>query len=91
MFEQRDPGGHRFVTYELSADDFEHAVGDTIAPGCEIGIDIRSGSAVLVNSWSRIATACYNPMNDSYLVMIAWLANNPERADFPEGAPLVTA
>jgi hypothetical protein len=70
MFEHRDPAASKFITCELSADDFDLYEGDTIAPGSEIGIDIRSGSAVYLDGWGRVETVYYNQMNDSYRVMI---------------------
>jgi hypothetical protein len=74
MFKHLEPTGSRLVTYELSADDFELFEGDTVAPGSEIGTDIRSGSAVWLEGWGRVAAAFYNPMNDSYRVMIYQMA-----------------
>ena len=70
MFEHRDPTGGSFISYELDANDFELFEGDTLAPGGEIGIDIRSGCPVYLGCWGKVATAYYNPMNHSYLVMI---------------------
>jgi hypothetical protein len=70
VFEHRDPTSSNFVTFELSADDFELYQGDIVAPGCDFGVDIRSGSMVSLDCWGRIATVYYNPMNHSYLVMI---------------------
>ena len=70
MFEHRDPSGGSFMTCELDANDFELYQGDTIAPGGEIGTDIRSGSPVYLDRWGIVTTAYYNPMNHSYLVMI---------------------
>jgi hypothetical protein len=86
MFEHRDPTGSQFITYELNADDFDLYEGDTIMPGSEIGIDVRSGSAVYLNNWGRVISVYYNQMNDSYLVSIllplkhrAGLVASPEK------------
>jgi hypothetical protein len=76
MFEHRDPIGSQFVTYELNADDFDLYEGDTINPGSEIGIDVRSGSAVFLNNWGRVVSVYYYQMNDSYLVSIHNLSKN---------------
>jgi hypothetical protein len=76
MFEHRDPIGSQFVTYELNADDFDLCEGDTIKPGSEIGIDVRSGSAVYLNNWGRVASVYYYQMNESYLVSIQRLSKN---------------
>jgi hypothetical protein len=70
MFEQRDSTGSKFIAFELSADDFDLYEGDTIMPGSEIGIDIRSGSAVYLDGWGRVETVYYNQMNESYRVMV---------------------
>jgi hypothetical protein len=91
MFEHRDPTGGDFVTYELNADDFEFFQGDAVAPGSEIGIDIRSGSPVYLNCWGRVATAYYNPMNHSYLVMINRFARNPKTSRDPANQLLAPA
>jgi hypothetical protein len=88
MFEHRDPSGGNFKSYELDANDFELYQGENIAPGGEIGIDIRSGSPVILESWGRVATVYYNPMNHSYLVMInhiprtRYATNDSEYSDF---------
>jgi hypothetical protein len=73
MFEHRDPTGSNFMTYELDANDFELYQDDTIAPGGEIGTDIRSGSPIYLPCWGKVATIYYNPMNHSFLVMISRL------------------
>jgi hypothetical protein len=70
MSDHRDPAGSNFFTCELSADDFDLYQGDIIGPGSEIGIDVRSGSAVYLNSWGSVLSVYYNQMNDSYLVII---------------------
>ena len=90
MFEHRDPTGSDFVTYELNADDFEFYQGDTIAPGSEIGIDIRSGAPVFLSCWGRVATAYYNPMNHSYLVMINRISKTRKSGGDPQKREFVT-
>jgi len=88
MFEHRDPTGGSFRTYELDANDFEFYQGDTVAPGGEIGVDIRSGSPVYLDCWGKIATVYYNPMNHSYLVMVyrlprtKYATNDEQYVDF---------
>jgi hypothetical protein len=70
MFEHRDLSGSQFKTYEVYADDFELYPGDRISPGCEIGIDIRTGTGIILKQWGQVATVYYNPMNHSFLVMV---------------------
>jgi|WetSurMetagenome_2_1015567.scaffolds.fasta_scaffold651115_1 hypothetical protein len=70
MFEHRDPSGNRFKTYEIDANDCELFEGERLVPGQEIGTDIRSGMAICIDFWGQVATVYYNPMNDSFLVMI---------------------
>ena len=76
MFEHRDPTGSSFISYELDANDFDYFEGETLAPGGEIGIDIRTGCPVYLDWWGKVATAYYNPMNHSYLVMLTSLSPN---------------
>jgi hypothetical protein len=76
MFEHRDPSGNRFRTYEIDANDCELFEGDRLAPGQDIGTDIRSGMAICVDFWGQVATLYYNPMNDSFLVMIYRLCDD---------------
>ena len=70
MFRHNDIIESGFITCELNADDFELYQGDTVAPGSEIGLDVRSGSPVYLNCWGKVAAAHYNPMNHSYSVTI---------------------
>lgn len=76
MFEHRDPSGYQFRTYEIDANDCELFEGDRISPGEEIGIDIRSGSPVILNYWGQVATIFYNPRNHSFLLMIYRLSDD---------------
>lgn len=71
MGEHRDLRGNVFRTFEIDANDFELYPGDHITPGFEIGIDIHSGSMIYPEFEGTVATVYYNPMNHSYLVMIA--------------------
>jgi hypothetical protein len=71
MTEHRDPRGNVFKTFEIDANDCELYPGDRISPGFEIGIDIHSGSMIYPDFEGTVATVYYNPMNHSYLVMIA--------------------
>jgi hypothetical protein len=70
MFEHSDSTGCDFVTYELDADHFDLYPGDMLSPGSELGIDVRAGTIVYLESWGHVATVYYNPMNHSYLTMI---------------------
>ena len=70
MFEHRDPSKCKFRTYEVAAASFKLHEGSGISPGQIIGKEIKSGETVTVDCWSQVATAYFNPMNDSYLVMI---------------------
>jgi hypothetical protein len=88
MFEDTDPIGTDFVTFELNADDFELYQGDIIAPGSEIGIEIKSGSPVYLRYWGRVAAAYYNPMIHSYLVIINQMCNT-RAAGIPPTTSLV--
>ena len=72
MFEHRELS-NQFKTYEVDAEDFDIFEGDIVAPGSEIGIDIRSGTAIFMEQWGRVATVYYNPMNQSFLIMIQLL------------------
>ena len=91
MFEHRDPSGCRFRTYEIDANDCELYEGDRLAPGQEIGTDIRSGTAIYMDFWGQVATVYYNPMNDSFLVMIYCFKDNKiENSDAPGGEGLIT-
>ncbi len=70
MFELRDSSGRRFKKYEILADDFLLYEGNRIPQGFEIGIDVRTGISIYAESPGFIATVYYNPMNQSYLVMV---------------------
>jgi hypothetical protein len=76
MFEHRDPSGNRFRTYEIDANDCELFEGDRLPLGHEIGTDIRSGMPTYLDFWGQVATVYYNPMNDSFLVMICRLSDD---------------
>lgn len=88
MFVHCDQIGDEYVKFELDANDFELNPGDTVAPGGEIGIDIRSGSPAYLDNWGKVATVYYNPMNHSYIVMIhrlkrtRYATNDSENKDF---------
>jgi hypothetical protein len=79
MFEHRDRSNSQFKTWEVDADDFELYEGDIIVPGFKIGIDIRTGAAIYMEKWGRVATVYYNPMNHSFLVMIQLLTATENR------------
>jgi hypothetical protein len=70
MFEHRDPSLRRFRTYELEADTFELYEGAKLLPEQIIGVEVKSRKTVKAPEFGRIATAYFNPMNNSYLVMI---------------------
>jgi hypothetical protein len=67
MFEHSNSTGCDFVTYELDADHFDLYPGDMLSPGSELGIDVRAGTIVYLESWGHVATVYYNRMNHSYL------------------------
>lgn len=78
MFEHRDPSGYRFKTYEVEAKGFKLFEGARLSAGNTIGKEVRSGNTIQADRWSQVATAYYNPMNHSYLVMICLLSNSEE-------------
>jgi hypothetical protein len=82
MFEHRDRSNSQFKTCEVDADDFELYEGDIIVPGFKIGIDIRTGAAIYMEKWGRVATVYYNPMNHSFLVMVQLLTSIENRGKF---------
>lgn len=81
MFEHRDPSRCKFRTYEVEAASFELHEGTRISPGRIIGKEISSGETVRADCWSQVATAYFNPMNDSYLVM-TYLMDGKEKRLF---------
>ncbi len=70
MFEHRDPSRCWFRTYEVEADGFDLHEGDGVAPGLIIGKEVKSGETIKAFYCGHIATVYFNPMNESYLVMI---------------------
>lgn len=78
MFEHRDPSGRRFQTFEVEASSFGLYEGARIYPGILIGRDIRSGESVEIGYRGYVATAYYNPMNRSFLVMVCRLSKTRE-------------
>jgi hypothetical protein len=85
MFEHRDPSGNQFRTCEVDADDFYLYDGDRLPPGFEIGIDTRTGAIIYMDTWGRVATVYYNPMNHSYLVMIQIISTIDNTGDCEVG------
>jgi hypothetical protein len=70
MFEHRDLSGYKYQTYQIDAEDFDLQEGDIVQPGLEIGTDIYSQTMIYADFWGYVATAYYNTMNDSFLVMV---------------------
>jgi hypothetical protein len=71
MLQQNEQTKANLVCCELNAEDFELYDNNIIPPGFEIGIDIRSGSAVCLDRWGKVTSSYYSPMNESYRVTIA--------------------
>ena len=81
MFEHRDPSQSQFRTYELKTGSFKLYAGAAVYPDEIIGIDVNSNQPVMVDDGGQIATAYFNPMNDSFLFMIQ-LCTEPQRPRF---------
>ncbi len=79
MFEHRDPSRRRIRTYELSIDSFNFDEGEVVFPGQIIGQEVKTGRTIKAFCFCQIATAYFNPMNKSYLVMIYLIDGGEEK------------
>jgi hypothetical protein len=67
---ENDPNRVQYTRYQVYSYGYQCKIGDIVQPGMTIGLHYKTRQPVKANFNGKIATKYYNPMYDSYMIMV---------------------